>query len=305
MSQTFSPPVGKGFRLTSPFSRARTLNGVTRPHAGTDWAPPKPGQKGTVAVAVADAIVQDVGVGVLPGHTGIIVVLNHGIVGGDRTLTNYGHLAEAYVKKGDRVEVGQPIGEVGTTGNSTAIHLHFGVRFNGRFYDPDAWLRRKGIITGKTPTVDYVPSVSLASKITTFNEIPPYPNNPPVGVKVLQTRLSNMGYRIVIDGKWGPKTYALVKEYQRSQRKPFTLYVDGLWEAKTEAHYKWVIKLQTVLNKWKSSTKKLSVDGHYGANTIAKVLDIQKRNRGGAYKGYPDGVPGKIMCRMLGIPTHP
>lgn len=301
MSQTFSPPVGKGFRLTSPFSRARTLNGVTRPHAGTDWAPPTPGQKGTIAVAVADATVQDVGFGVLPGHTGLIVVLNHGIVGGDRTLTNYGHLAEAYVKKGQRVKVGQPIGEVGTTGASTAIHLHFGVRFNGRYYDADAWLRRKGIITGKTPVVEYdAPSIVPASVTTPLNDY-----NGVVSVKVLQTRLSKMGYRIVIDGKWGPKTQALVTDYQRTQRKPFTLVADGHWGSKTEAHYQWVINLQTVLNKWKSSTKKLSVDGFYGANTIAKVLDIQKRNRGGAYKGYPDGVPGKIMCRMLGIPTHP
>ena len=304
MSQTFSPPVGKGFRLTSPFSRARTLNGVTRPHSGTDWAPPTPGQKGTIAVAVADATVKDVGFGVLPGHTGLIVVLDHGIVGGDRTLTNYGHLAEAYVKKGQRIKVGQPIGEVGTTGASTAIHLHFGVRFNGRFYDPDAWLRRKGIVTGKTDLVPYTQTASTTPKTSTTS-VPEYPSGSPVGVKVLQTRLKNMGYRIVVDGVWGPKTYALVKEYQRSQKKPFTLVADGIWGKKTEAHYDWVGLLQTTLNKWKSSTKKLSVDGHYGANTIAKVLDIQRRNRGGAYKGYPDGVPGKIMCRMLGIPTHP
>ena len=47
----------------------------------------------------------------------------------------YGHLAAIYVKEGDRVKAGQPLGPVGNTGHSSGTHLHFetmvgGVRVN-------------------------------------------------------------------------------------------------------------------------------------------------------------------------------
>lgn len=50
---------------------------------------------------------------------------------GDGIITQYMHLSKIEVKEGDKVSKGQKIGEVGSTGNSTGPHLHFGVMKNG------------------------------------------------------------------------------------------------------------------------------------------------------------------------------
>lgn len=46
---------------------------------------------------------------------------------GDGLVTLYGHLSKKYVSKGDKVDQGDKIGIMGTTGYSTGVHLHFSV----------------------------------------------------------------------------------------------------------------------------------------------------------------------------------
>lgn len=48
----------------------------------------------------------------------------------------YAHCSKLYLKEGDSVTKGQSIAEVGSTGNSTGPHLHFEIRREGRFIDP-------------------------------------------------------------------------------------------------------------------------------------------------------------------------
>ena len=66
------------------------------------------------------------------------------------TTTIYCHLASPpYVSVGDYVTPTTPIGEVGTTGMSNGIHLHFmtvwGSYYAGPHFDPREWFAQHGI----------------------------------------------------------------------------------------------------------------------------------------------------------------
>lgn len=70
---------------------------------------------------------------------GEYVVIDHH----DGTMTLYGHMSpnSRTVTKGQNVVQGQVLGIVGTTGNSTGLHLHFEVRINGRCVNPLPYLQ--------------------------------------------------------------------------------------------------------------------------------------------------------------------
>ena len=130
----------------------------------------------------------------------------------------------------------------------------------------------------------------------------------------IQNILKRAGfYSGALDDDYGQDTYNAVLAYQRSQLFG-NLAHDGDWGPATEKHYKWVVSLQKALNKWKSSLKKLVVDGSYGNFTKARVYDVQKRNLGtarrpGAYwragGRVVDARPGPVTCKMLGISNYP
>jgi murein DD-endopeptidase MepM/ murein hydrolase activator NlpD len=67
---------------------------------------------------------------------GNIVRVDHGF--GVETL--YGHLAKALVKEGQRVERGDVIALVGSSGLSTGPHLHYMVKLNGQALDPTKYI---------------------------------------------------------------------------------------------------------------------------------------------------------------------
>jgi murein DD-endopeptidase MepM/ murein hydrolase activator NlpD len=96
-------------------------------HLGIDFAAPS----GTPVVTVADGTVVHAGTN---GGYGNLVVVDHG--GG--VTTSYAHLSAygAGVQEGAKVERGQEIGLVGSTGMSTGPHLHFEIRKDGKYLDP-------------------------------------------------------------------------------------------------------------------------------------------------------------------------
>lgn len=71
------------------------------------------------------------------GGYGNMVIINHG--NGMKTL--YAHMSSLTVKSGQKIGRGQQIGVMGSTGNSTGVHLHFEVHVNGSIQNPVAYLK--------------------------------------------------------------------------------------------------------------------------------------------------------------------
>lgn len=67
---------------------------------------------------------------------GEFVVIDHG----NGYHTAYAHMSSRDVQIGDKVLAGDRIGGIGTTGQSTGVHLHFEVRFGGEFANPNDFL---------------------------------------------------------------------------------------------------------------------------------------------------------------------
>ena len=116
-------------RITSGFTGAR-LHPITRTvmaHYQIDYAAPT----GTPVVATGDGVVASAG---WEGGWGRIVRMRH--EGG--YTTHYAHLSEfaAGIRGGSRVQAGQVIGFVGSTGWSTGPHLDYGMRLNGAPVNP-------------------------------------------------------------------------------------------------------------------------------------------------------------------------
>jgi murein DD-endopeptidase MepM/ murein hydrolase activator NlpD len=106
-------------------------------HTGQDFAV----DIGTPVRSVGEGRVVKVSCG---GPFGIEVVVGH--PGG--YYTQYAHLSAVTVDQGERVAVGQWVGQSGTTGNSTGPHLHFEVRLTpqlGSGVDPQEWLAERGV----------------------------------------------------------------------------------------------------------------------------------------------------------------
>lgn len=90
------------------------------------------GNKVGTAIYAADAGTVEISATGWNGGYGNTILINHG--GGKKT--RYGHLTKLYVKVGDKVEKGENIGTMGSTGRSTGPHLHFEVVINGTRYNP-------------------------------------------------------------------------------------------------------------------------------------------------------------------------
>lgn len=115
---SFSPP------LYVPYTDCFGPRGA-RFHTGVDF----PAPSGTPVLAARTGVVTITRY--VDGY-GNMVAIRHKL--GVSTL--YAHLSAFLVREGQRVAVGQPIGRVGSTGESTGPHLHFEVRVRGAAIDP-------------------------------------------------------------------------------------------------------------------------------------------------------------------------
>ncbi len=131
---SFGKPLGVRRRLVVSDSfgyRRNPLTGKRQRHAGADFVAPW----GTPVLAARKGVVQFAS---WKGGYGKLVILKHP----KGYQTYYAHVTEILVKEGDEVAEGQVIARVGATGDVTAPHLHFEVRYGGVPKNPLRYLRR-------------------------------------------------------------------------------------------------------------------------------------------------------------------
>lgn len=126
-------PVEGGW-ISSGFGvRADPFNGHQSYHEGVDIA----SNMGSPVLAMGDGVVSHSGE---KSGYGLLVEVTHesGLV------TRYAHSSAVLVRVGDRVQKGQSIALVGSSGRSTGPHLHFEVVRNGASVSPMRYLQQAG-----------------------------------------------------------------------------------------------------------------------------------------------------------------
>lgn len=122
-----SVPVSNG-HITSRFGSRESIRNHT--HKGIDIA----ASYGTDIKAVADGTIEYASYN--SGGYGNLVIIDHG----NGIKTYYGHCSKLCVSVGQKVNAGDLIAKVGSTGNSTGNHCHFEIRVNGSQIDPQKYV---------------------------------------------------------------------------------------------------------------------------------------------------------------------
>jgi len=133
---TYSPPpsvpigstVGTG-SFIRPSGCGKITNWYSAWHRGVDIA-----QSGGCDIVAIDAGV--VTMARWYGSGGLQVMIDHG----NGYISLYAHHNSIYVKEGQSVTRGQPIGYMGCTGRCTGQHLHFGLSINGFWGNPVSYI---------------------------------------------------------------------------------------------------------------------------------------------------------------------
>ena len=117
-----------GVRTKHPILKIRTM------HKGVDMST----DYGVPVYATGDGVVEKIDQGKRRRGYGRQILINHKF----GYKTRYAHLQKMFVKVGDKVQRGQLIGEVGSTGGSTGPHLHYEVLYRNRQVNPVNYFNR-------------------------------------------------------------------------------------------------------------------------------------------------------------------
>ncbi len=127
----YRTPVLGEIELSSGFGvRSDPFLGRPAMHTGLDFR----ASTGDPVRATANGRVVSAG---WAGGYGRMVEIDHG----NGLSTRYGHMSRINVKVGEQINIGQVVGEVGSTGRSTGPHLHYETRIDGEAVDPQRFLR--------------------------------------------------------------------------------------------------------------------------------------------------------------------
>lgn len=198
MSNRFFPGY-KSYIVTSKFGmRKHPIFKVNKMHNGIDMTATNDGHSGHVdhICAHTGGTVENVGFGDSVGYYINIRVDKF-------TVMVYRHLRDLpTLKKGQTVKKGDIIGYMGKTGKAAGAHLHWGIKRNGEWIDPEPYLDKDYTVE---PAVKYITMEVPVLKRGMKGE----------AVRALQAQLVGYGYPITVDGSFGPKTEEAVKQYQR------------------------------------------------------------------------------------------
>ncbi|MEX3510671.1 M23 family metallopeptidase [Kocuria carniphila] len=144
----FPLPEGTYTRTSGFGPRTDPITGESRLHGGVDYAAPD----GTPILALADGVV--VTAHMSGGSSGTIIIEH--TIDGESVATMYVHMWEhgIHVQPGDRVQAGDHIGDVGSSGHSTGPHLHLQVHPGGAQaepIDPEPWLEDHDLESSEAP----------------------------------------------------------------------------------------------------------------------------------------------------------
>ena len=199
----------KSHYCTSPYGiRTITVNGKTSTgtHNGIDLV----AAKGTDYIVAFESGIVTYARGDVTGSTpseGNSVYIDHG--NGYKTYYFHMKTNSVKVKAGDLVRRGQKIGYMGTTGNSTGAHLHFGIKMNNAWVDPEPYLLGKKDMGVERMTI----TLRTLSQGLRGED-----------VKTLQQLLNaKIKAGLETDGKFGPLTNAALRKYQAAN----ALVADG------------------------------------------------------------------------------
>lgn len=193
----------------------RTLKGVTKMHNGIDLVATNNGKVGQTDYIMAHTGGTVAGVGYDPSAGNYINIQ----VASNVIMVYYHMKNKSTLKKGAVVKRGDVIGYMGKTGNVTGAHLHWGIKENGKWINPEPYLDKAYIKEENTVNV----AMNVLQRGAKGEQ-----------VKTLQRLLHALGYEMQggdgktygVDGSFGGATERAVCAFQKANGLSATGRVD-------------------------------------------------------------------------------